>query len=126
MAQLSYAELRLVQESGYNLNDKPNMIILPCNDEYGYALKLPAHPYDHPTYTKAIKKMIAKLKQKLSKKKKDHKLTKKNAKNFKSDLERWQQSQFWKLVEFGKTGNRGRLRAIMDSAPVAKQVSPRR
>ncbi|HEY8211698.1 MAG TPA: AHH domain-containing protein [Myxococcaceae bacterium] len=126
MAQLSYAELRLVQDSGYNLNDKPNMIILPCNEEYGYALRLPAHPYDHPSYTKAIKKMIAKLKQKLAKKKKNHKLTKKNANNFKSDLETWQQNQYWKIVDFGKTGNKGKKRAVMDACPLARQVSPRR
>ena len=87
---------------------------------------MPAHPYDHPTYTKAIKKMIAKLKQKLSKKKRSHKLTKKNANNFKSDLETWQQNQYWKIVDFGKTGNKGRKRAIMDSCPLARQVSPRR
>src|SRR5205823_4126093 len=102
MAQLSYDELKLVQASGYNLNDKLNMIILPCNAEYGYALQLPHHPTSHDKYSKAVKQMIAKLKKKLSQKKKKHDLTKKNAGDFKSDLETWQQNQFWKLVSYGK------------------------
>jgi hypothetical protein len=126
MAQLEWDELKLVQESGYNLNDKKNTIILPCNADYGYALRLPYHPYNHPQYTAAVKTMINKLKKKLSKKKKNHELTKKNAGNFKSDLETWQQNQYWKLVSYGSTGNKGKRRAIVDDAPLARQVSPRR
>jgi hypothetical protein len=126
LQQLEWEELELVQSSGYNLNGRKNVIILPCTLDIGFALKLPSHPDNHRKYSEAVKKMVNKLKRKLSKKKKDHKLTEKNKGNFKSDLETWQQKQYWALVSYGRTGNRGRRRAVVGNAPLARQVSPRR
>jgi hypothetical protein len=101
--RLTYDELDLVQAAGYNLNAGVNLIILPCLDEYGRAMMLPAHPYNHGEYNKDVKKLLNTIRQDLSAKTKGHKLTKKNASKFRTKIENWEKNEFWVLVDFGRS-----------------------
>jgi hypothetical protein len=103
LTKLTYDELDILQESEYNLNGKLNMIILPCLDAYGIAMKLPAHPYNHPVYTSAIKTIVNEIRVDVSKKKKKHEVTDQNVQNFKTKLENWQKREFDVIVNYGKS-----------------------
>lgn len=99
--QLSYKELDWLQWAEYNLNDKDNMIILPCLDAYGIAMKLPSHPYNHPDYNLAVKQVVNSIKQDIKETTKTH-LRKKDMKDFKDKLVSWEKRQFTQIVKYGK------------------------
>jgi hypothetical protein len=100
--KLSYPELEFLQAAKYNLNDKFNMIILPCLAEYGVAMKLPSHPFNHPVYNAAVKGIIQKIKQEVCAKKDKHKVNAKNISDFKQTLVDWEKDQFDEIVEYGE------------------------
>ena len=102
LQKLTYTELSVLQESGYNLNGKKNMIILPCLDAYGIAMMLPSHPYGHTVYNRATKTIINEIKQDVSRNTDGHKIKRSNVQNFKAKLESWQSRQFTVLVNYGK------------------------
>lgn len=118
---LSYPELKLLQEAGYNLNAGINLIILPCLDRYGYALMLPAHPYNHDKYSEDVKTVVNRVKQKVAAKKRGHKLDKKNVKKFKTELERWEKDEFWVIVDYGKSQAKDKRHAMINDTPVASR-----
>ena len=101
-ARLKYEEIRLLQEAEYNLNDGDNMILLPCNPKFGIALKLPAHPYGHPTYNADVKTIVNQLKEAVKVTKKKHDITIKNNKDFKKELVHWQREQYDLIVDHGE------------------------
>jgi hypothetical protein len=123
LKQLEYEELIILQEAEYNLNDKWNMIILPCLDTYGFAMQLPAHPYGHTEYNKAVKKIVTKIKQTVSEKAEGHQLTPENITKFKDDIVTWQKKQFDKLVEFGKELTPELNKNQIDMAPMAAHAA---
>lgn len=100
--KLTYPELEILQAAKYNLNGKENMIILPCLDAYGIAMKLPAHPFNHPVYNAEVKGIIEQIKQEVCDKKDKHKVNPANISNFKTELENWEKSQFDVIVEYGE------------------------
>jgi hypothetical protein len=101
-AQLKYEEIELLQEAEYNLNDGDNMILLPCSPKFGIALKLPAHPYGHPTYNADVKTIVNQLKEAVKVTKKGHDITKKNKGDFKKELVDWQREQYDLIVDHGE------------------------
>ena len=102
LKKLTYPELEILQAAKYNLNGKENMIILPCLGEYGIAMKLPSHPFNHPVYNAEVKGIIEQIKQEVVDKKDKHKLTPANVTNFKTELENWEKSQFDEIVAYGQ------------------------
>lgn len=125
LKQLSYEELKLLQESGYNLNDGINLIILPCLDRYGYAMMLPAHPYNHSDYSEDVKTVVNRVKQKILSESRGHKLNKSNIKNFRKELEKWEDDEFWVLVDYGKSEAKSSRAAMVNDAPVAMRRTKR-
>lgn len=119
LQKLTYTELSVLQESGYNLNGPKNMIILPCCDAYGIAMMLPSHPYGHTVYNASTAGIVNEIKQDVSRNTEGHKLKRSNVQNFKAKLEAWQQAQFQSLVAYGK------LLAMTDSPldPTPNQVN---
>ena len=125
LKQLSYDELKLLQESGYNLNDGVNLIILPCLNTHAFALMLPAHPHNHVEYNKHVKNLLSRLKQKLEQAAADHKLNPQNVGDLKSDLEGWERDEYWIIVDYGVEVAKGKNRAaIINNAPVANHKTP--
>lgn len=107
---LSYKVLRIVQSSGYNLNHGCNMIILPKHPAIAAGLQLPNHPSDHPDYTREVRSIVTKIKNAVKRKgKKKHKIRPHNVGDFKTQVERWQDTQFWALVEWGRRSGAGTL-----------------
>jgi hypothetical protein len=123
LKQLSYEELKILQEAEYNLNDQWNMIILPCLDTYGFAMLLPAHPYGHTKYNKAVKKIVNKIKQTVSEQAEGHKLKPGNITKFKDDIVTWEKNQFDKLVEFGKELTPELGKNQLNKAPMAAHAA---
>lgn len=119
LKQLSYTELKLLQESGYNLNSGGNLIILPCLDKYAYALMLPAHPHNHGQYNRDIKALINKLKQVLVRQSANHEIDPSNVGNIKAILEAWQADEFWVIVDYGQSEARAGRHAMINRCPVA-------
>lgn len=101
-ANLNMTELGLVQAAKYNLNDKDNMILLPCNQAYGIALKLPDHPYAHASYNADASDIVNQLKSAVTIGKKKHDITKENSGDFKDMLVNWQKRQYDKIVDHGE------------------------
>ena len=101
-SNLGLTELGLLQDAKYNLNDKHNMILLPCHLKYGIALKLPDHPYGHPDYNDNSDDIMDQLKEAVKEGKGAHKITSTNADEFKKKLVDWQERQFDKIVDFGE------------------------
>jgi len=85
-----------------NLNDKDNMILLPCNQAYGIALKLPDHPYAHASYNADASDIVNQLKEAVNVGKKKHDITATNSKDFKDMLVNWQRRQYDKIVDHGE------------------------
>lgn len=109
---LSYKVLRLVQTSGYNLNNGCNMIILPKHPQIARALQLPNHPSDHRDYTREVRSIVKKIKNSVKRKgknKKKHRIRAANVGNFKQQVESWQDTQFWALVAWGRRSGAGTL-----------------
>lgn len=100
---LEWEELRVLQESGYNLNGKENMIILPCLDAYGIAMMLPAHPYGHKVYNANVKSIVGEIKQDVEMNSQGHEIDPSNVSSFKAKLESWEKRQFNTLVDYGKS-----------------------
>jgi len=119
---LNYKELDIIQGSGYNLNEGINLIILPCLREYGYAIMLPSHPYDHRVYTAHVKQIIDQIKQDINDDDDDddHKVTKDNVGDFKSKTNKWEKKEFWVIVEYGQAQALKRQVADINKAPVTK------
>ena len=92
----------LVQAAKYNLNDKDNMIILPCNQAYGIALKLPDHPYGHTSYNADSSDIVNQLKSAVKIGKKKHDIKPENSGDFKKMLVDWQKRQYDKIVDHGE------------------------
>lgn len=120
LKQLNWTELNLLQQSGYNVNDGINLIILPCTAAYAYAVMLPAHPYNHPKYNKDVKTIINEIKKDVSRNSKSHKVTDKNKNNFKKKLETWEDKEYWVIVKYGKGEAKKRRAAHINQAPMAQ------
>ena len=99
---LNMTELDLVQAAKYNLNDKDNMILLPCNQAYGIALKLPDHPYAHASYNTDASDIVNQLKEAVNVGQQKHDITAKNSGDFKKMLVDWQKRQYDKIVDHGE------------------------
>ena len=94
--------LDLVQAAKYNLNDKDNMILLPCNQAYGIALKLPDHPYAHASYNADASDIVNQIKEAVNVGQKKHDITATNSGDFKKMLVNWQKRQYDKIVDHGE------------------------
>lgn len=95
-------KLKLLQMAGYNLNHGINIIILPKMSEYGVAMKLPSHPYDHEDYRKKVKTEIQKFAKKVKKDKKAHaKGDPSKYTEIKNDIENWERTEFKAIVKYG-------------------------
>lgn len=99
---LNMTELDLVQAAKYSLNDKDNMILLPCNQAYGIALKLPDHPYAHASYNTDSSDIVNQLKEAVNVGQQKHDITVKNSGDFKKMLVDWQKRQYDKIVDHGE------------------------
>lgn len=99
---LTMTELDLVQAAKYNLNDKDNMILLPCGQAYGIALKLPDHPYAHASYNDDASDIVNQLKEAVNVGQAKHDITVKNSGDFKKLLVDWQKRQYDKIIDHGE------------------------
>jgi hypothetical protein len=95
-------ELQLIQQSGYNLNDKNNMIILPCSLVYAVAIMLPDHPHGHVAYNNAIKDIVKQLKGKDQESQETHEVKEDNVEQYKQKLLNWEEDEFDEIVKWGK------------------------
>ena len=100
--ELKPNELELLQEAGYNVNGKENMIILPCTLLYAVAMMLPDHPGGHRKYNKACENIIKQLKSKAQEGAPTHEMKPENVEDLKKKLLTWQSDQFKVLVAWGK------------------------
>jgi hypothetical protein len=101
-SNLNLTELDLVQAAKYNLNDKDNMILLPCNQAYGIALKLPDHPYAHASYNTDASDIVNQIKEAVNVGQQKHDITATNSGDFKKMLVDWQKRQYDKIVDHGE------------------------
>lgn len=119
LKQLSYDNLKLLQAATYNLNSKENLIILPCLGKHAYALMLPAHPYNHSTYNKNIKKEVNGLLQEITGKKENHELTSETAGNLKTRLVNWEVAEYEELVKLGASEAANKRIPNINKTPIA-------
>ncbi len=103
-ANLTNDELSILQASRYNINEGINLIILPYLDPDALELGLPAHIGYHKEYSDDCSKTITQMKQDISKLTEDgkHDITDANVDCFRAFLRRWEQEEFWIIVECGQ------------------------
>ena len=102
-AALETKEAELLMAAGYNMNHGKNVIILPVTRDVAYALMLPKHKGQHCSYSQECFSLLSSLKQELQEESGGHGITAENVGNLRSDLESWQENQFFLLVQFGRT-----------------------
>jgi hypothetical protein len=91
----------VLQKSGYNVNDKHNVIILPKTFEYGRALKLLTHCGDHPSWTQAVITTINEAMALLNPKP-GHRINEANKGKVRKMFEDWSKVEFWSIVQYGE------------------------
>lgn len=104
LGSLENEELAILQASRYNINEGINLIILPVRPEEADELQLPIHSGDHPKYSDDCKDTIATMRSDMSELTADgkHDITDANVDAFRAFLRRWEQEEFWLIVEYGK------------------------
>ncbi|MGH0034602.1 MAG: AHH domain-containing protein [Myxococcota bacterium] len=96
-------ELDIIQEGGYNLNDKDNMILLPCLLAYGIALQLPDHPYGHTGYNREVKQIVNRIKAAINIGREGHEITSDNTEDFRQALVDWQKEECDLIIDAGES-----------------------
>ena len=99
--EFNLRELKCLQSTEYNINGGSNMIILPVEDEFAFALALMKHPNNHPDYNREARQCIAMIKVKISEQAGNHGITSKTNANYKDELENWQRDMFDSIVQMG-------------------------
>ncbi|ATB43116.1 hypothetical protein CYFUS_008595 [Cystobacter fuscus] len=103
-SKLENDELSILQASRYNINEGINLIILPQQADEADELQLPIHLYAHEKYSKECKTVIDTMKSDMSELTADgkHDITDANVDAFRAFLRRWEQEEFWLIVDYGK------------------------
>lgn len=96
-------EDEILVRSGYNINDGKNIIILPITRDVAYALMLPKHKGWHRKYNEECTAIISEIKQNISETTPDHGITEGNVGGIRTQIERWQENMFARLVTEGRT-----------------------
>lgn len=96
---LGDANLKLLMQEEYNLNEGINLIILPKTEYFARMVELPYHCDDHPEYLKAVKKKLSKVRRKMTIARKAHR--KDQPKKVKDAIIRWEKRMFTRIRDLG-------------------------
>ncbi len=95
-------ELKLLQNSGYNINAGINIMILPTEERMGKVMLMLIHPTNHTDYSTSVKRVIAEITGKFTEGKSDpddhSPVDDKNIPKLKDDIELWSRDQAAELI----------------------------